>query len=201
MTIEQREAPRGSGELAGPFPGHRPERDVRRKRPPLVSFLLRMETMRRLARVVSLLVLDFVGVLGALFAALLLKLLIQGNPQVDVAWHDTKQWGLFAYMITVLMFARVDLYADRARRPGMMQIATALFQVAVISLVFALASGQHFTSYYVFYGSLIIGTVFVTTLREGQLRATASLLERAGYRRRAVLVGSGRHAEAVAQAL
>jgi exopolysaccharide biosynthesis polyprenyl glycosylphosphotransferase len=201
VTIEQREAPPGSGELAGAFPGPRPERDVRRKRPPLVSFLLRMETIRRLARVVSLLVLDFVGVLGALFAALLLKLLIQDNPQVAVAWHDAKQWGLFAYMVTVLLFARFDLYADRARRPGMIQIATALFQVAVISLVFALASGQHFTSYYVFYGSLIFGTVFVTTLREAQLRATAALRERAGYRRRAVLVGSGRHAEAVAQAL
>jgi exopolysaccharide biosynthesis polyprenyl glycosylphosphotransferase len=201
VTIEQREAPRGAGELAEAFPGERPGRDVRRKRPPLVSFLLRMETFRRLARVVSLLAADFIGVLGALFTALVVKLVLTGSTQFGIAWHDTKQWGLFAYMITVLLFARVDLYADRARRPGMIQIATALFQVAVISLVFALASGQHFSSYYVFYGSLIFGTVFISALRELQLRATAGLLERAGYRRRAVLVGSGRHAEAVAQAL
>ena len=39
-----------------------PERDVRRKRPPALSFLLRMETLRRVARVVSLLALDFAGV-------------------------------------------------------------------------------------------------------------------------------------------
>src|SRR5947209_20380439 len=44
-----------------------PRRDVRRKRPPLLSFLLRTETLRRVARVVSLLALDFVGVVGALF--------------------------------------------------------------------------------------------------------------------------------------
>ena len=50
-----------------------PERDVRRKRPPLLSFLLRLETLRRVARVLSLLVLDFIGVAGALFTALVLK--------------------------------------------------------------------------------------------------------------------------------
>jgi len=71
----------------------------------------------------------------------------------------------------------------------------------VISLVFALASGQHFSSYYIFYGSLVVGTVFITGLRELHLRFTAWVLHQAGYTRRAILVGSGRHAEAVAQAL
>ncbi len=201
MTTEERQATRSSGELVGSVPDHFPERDVRRKRPPVFSFLLRMETFRRLARVVSLLIIDLIGVLGALFTALLVKLLLQGNPDISVAWHDTRQWGLFAYLVTVLMFARVDLYGDRAHRPGMAQIATSLFQAAVISLVFALASGQHFSSYYIFYGSLVFGTVYISTLRALQLRATAAVLERAGYRRRAVLVGAGHHAEAVAQAL
>src|SRR6266550_9419262 len=38
------------------------EHDMRRKRPPALSFALRVSTLRRLARVVSLLALDFVGV-------------------------------------------------------------------------------------------------------------------------------------------
>ena len=139
----------------------------------------------------SLLAVDFVGVMAALFTPWWSSWCSRATSSVSVAWHDTKQWGLFAYMVTVLMFARVDLYADRPGGPGMSQIATALFQAAVISLVFALASGQHFSSYYIFYGSLIFGTVFITRLRELQLRATGWLLERAGYRRRAVLVGSG----------
>ena len=46
-----------------------PERDIRRKRPPFLSFVLRWETLRKVARVASLLVLDFIGVVGALFTA------------------------------------------------------------------------------------------------------------------------------------
>src|SRR5438876_1158477 len=49
------------------------DRDMRRKRPPAFSFLLRMATAMRLARVVSLLVLDFAGVALAIFTALMLK--------------------------------------------------------------------------------------------------------------------------------
>ncbi len=201
MTIKEREATPAPSGYPGPLPISVTERDVRRKKPPFLRFLLRMETVRRIARLLSLLAADYVGVLGAIYIALLVKFLLAGDHHISQIWHQTRQWSTFAYLITVLMFARVDLYSDRARRPGMVQIATALFQVAVISLIFALASGQHFESYYIFYGSLIFGTVFITSLRELHLRATAWLLERAGYCRRAVLVGSGRHAEAVAQAL
>ena len=44
---------------------------MRRKRPPALSFLLRMATARRLARVVSLLALDFAAVALAIFTALM----------------------------------------------------------------------------------------------------------------------------------
>src|SRR5580698_11647221 len=49
------------------------DRDMRSKRPPAMSFLLRMATARRLARVLSLLALDFVGVALAIFTALVIK--------------------------------------------------------------------------------------------------------------------------------
>src|ERR1700728_5174492 len=49
------------------------DRDIRSKRPPALSFLLRMSTLRRGARVLSLLALDFAGVAIAIFTALLLK--------------------------------------------------------------------------------------------------------------------------------
>ena len=51
-----------------------PERDVRAKRPPMLSFLLRWATMRRVARVVTLVSLDLAGVFLAILTALLLKL-------------------------------------------------------------------------------------------------------------------------------
>ncbi len=47
--------------------------DMRRKRPPAFSFLLRMETVRRATRVLSLLALDLVGVALAIFTALASK--------------------------------------------------------------------------------------------------------------------------------
>jgi exopolysaccharide biosynthesis polyprenyl glycosylphosphotransferase len=203
VTTKEREAThsRTNGASTGPGSSALPERDVRRKRPPFLSFVLRLETARRVVRVVSLLILDFVGVTAALFTALLIKLVFQGHPDAGLAWRDTLHSIAFAYVITVLMFARVDIYAERARRPGLTRIITALFQAAVIALVLALASGDHFSSYYIFYGSLFFAAVYIGTLRVVHLRVTGWILAQAGYRRRAVLVGSGKHIEAVAHAL
>ena len=142
-----------------------PERDVRRKRPPVIKLLLRLETLRRLVRVSTLLLIDFVGVVASLLTAMALKLALLGSFTVRGAWGDVHQWIPFAYLVTVLMFARVDLYADRPRRPGLARIASALFQGTVIALVFALANGKHFSSYYIFYGSLFFGVAYLTGLR------------------------------------
>jgi exopolysaccharide biosynthesis polyprenyl glycosylphosphotransferase len=178
-----------------------PEYDVRRRRPPALSFLLRLETLRRVARVLSLLIIDAVGVLGALTTALALKLLIRGQFELRFAWHEARPWMPFAYLVTVLLFARADLYSDRPRRPGLSQIFTALVQATLISLVFALANGEHFSSYYVFYGSLAIGTFYIGGLRQLHTRVSGWLLEQAGYQRRALLIGSGRHLDQVAHAI
>jgi len=202
VTIEQKEPRSVTDDGYGGFVGvPLPERDVRRKRPPMLSFLLRMETLRRVARVLSLLALDFIGVTAALLTALLVKWAIKGQGDLSLVLTQTRAALAFAYLVTVLMFARVDLYADRPRRPGLAKIIAALFQAAVIALVFALANGDHFTSYYLFYGSLFFGTVYIGTLRAMYMRVTGRVLEQAGYRRRALLVGSGRHIEQVAHAL
>jgi exopolysaccharide biosynthesis polyprenyl glycosylphosphotransferase len=200
--IEQREATGST--VAGPsdgVPAGLPERDVRRKRPPVFSFLVRLETLRKLARVASLLVLDYIGISGAMVTALFVKLAIRGHASLSVAWHESRTWFAFAYLVTVLLFARADLYAERSRRPGLGGITTALFQATIVTLVFALANGEHFQSYYIFYGSLFFGVVYVTGLRYLHLGVTGWMLDRAGYRRRALLVGSGEHIEAVAHAL
>ena len=202
MSIDQQEA------RVAPENGAAPDsatpladRDVRRKRPPVLAFLLQLETLRKTARVVSLLFLDYWGVLLALWTALELKLLLKGHSSFSSAWHETHRWFSFAYLVTVLMFARVDLYADRPRRPGFTRIATALFQTTIIALIFALAKGQHFSSYYIFYGSLFFAIIYITGLRYLHTNVTGWLLEQAGYRRRALLVGSGKHIDAVASAL
>jgi hypothetical protein len=58
-----------------------PTVDVRRKRPPALAFLLRMETLRRGLRVGSLLTLDFAGLFAALWVALMVKAVVR-----DGAW-------------------------------------------------------------------------------------------------------------------
>ena len=203
MTIEHKEAihSRNNGRYGGAVPLPMPDRDVRRKRPPGLMFLLRKETLRRLMRVLTLLALDFVGVAAAIWTAIAIKLALRGDFTFTATWANMRTSLAFAYLLTVLMFARVDLYAERPRRPGLPRIFAALFQVTVIALVFALATGNHFHSYYIFYGGLFFGTVYISGLRELYTRITGWLLEQAGYRRRALLVGSGKHIEQVAHAL
>jgi exopolysaccharide biosynthesis polyprenyl glycosylphosphotransferase len=179
-----------------------PPTDIRRKRPPALSFVLRMATLRRLSRVVSLLALDFAGVFAAIMTALMVKAVVrEGEWAWAASFDEAKQNVAFAYLVTALLFARSALYAERAQRPGLPRIVSSLFQVTVVALIFALVNGEEYSSYYIFYGTLCFAIVYVSTLRWGYERVTGVLLRAAGYRRRAVLVGSGKHIEDVHHAL
>jgi exopolysaccharide biosynthesis polyprenyl glycosylphosphotransferase len=177
------------------------DRDMRRKRPPVLSFLLRMSTARRLARVVSLLGLDFAAVALAVFTALILKAVVFDRVQFHPALRETERILPFAYLLTALLFARSGLYAARALRPGLSRIVGSLFQVAFVALLFAVVSGEHFSSYYLFYGSLAFALLYVSSFRAAYEWLTGAMLRAAGYRRRAVLVGTGKHISDVAHAL
>src|SRR3954454_23932325 len=97
-----------------------PPVDIRRKRPPLLSFVLRAETLRRCARVLTLLGLDLVGLFGAILTALMIKAVLREHSWAwDKSWSETKGTIAFAYLVTVLLFARSGLYADRPVRPGL----------------------------------------------------------------------------------
>jgi exopolysaccharide biosynthesis polyprenyl glycosylphosphotransferase len=178
------------------------DRDVRRKRPPVLSFLLKLDTLRKAVRVSTLLTLDFFGIYMAIITALWLKAgLTTGQWQLKAQSAQTADLFDFAYLVTVLLFARSGLYSARGERPGMSRIVSSLFQVALVALVFAVASGSTFSSYYIFYGSLFFAVIYVSLLRLSYEKVTGMLLRLAGYQRRAVLVGSGQHIEAVGHAL
>jgi FlaA1/EpsC-like NDP-sugar epimerase len=179
-----------------------PATDIRRKRPPALSFLLRMDTARRFLRVLSLLALDFGAVFAAIFTALMVKAVLRGG---EWAWHpslvEAQQNVAFAYLVTALLFARSGLYAERSQRPGLPRIVSSLFQVTVVALIFALVNGETYSSYYIFYGTFCFAIAYVSTIRWLYEKGTGLLLRAAGYRRRAVLVGSGSHIEDVHHAL
>lgn len=177
------------------------DRDMRSKRPPAMSLLLRMDTARRAGRVISLLALDFVGVALAIYTALVLKEVVLGNLNATNVYEETRHFVPFAYLLTALLFARSGLYAARSQRPGLSRIVASLFQVAFVALIFAVVSGEEFSSFYIFYGSLAFALLYVSGLRAVYESITGVLLRAAGYRRRALLIGTGTHIPDVAHAL
>lgn len=178
-----------------------PERDVRQKRPPALSFLLRMETARTLVRFLSLLALDFFAIFLAIFTALGLKAAVRDAWDYSITFEQTKEFVPLAFLVASLLFARSGLYANRGERPGLLAIVSCLFQTTAVSFLFAVVEGHEFSSYYIFYGTLFFAIAYVSTLRFGYEWVSGVLLRAAGYRRRAVLVGTGEHIEAVAHAL
>jgi exopolysaccharide biosynthesis polyprenyl glycosylphosphotransferase len=178
-----------------------PDRDMRAKRPPLLSFLLRWDTLRRAFRVLSLLAIDLGAIVLAIFTALSLKAAARDAWDPAVSWEQAKDYTPFAFLVASLLFARSGLYADRAVRPGLTRIVASLFQTTMLALAFAVVNGEQFSSYYIFYGTLFFAVAYVSTARFAYEQATGVLLRAAGYKRRAVLVGSGEQIEAVAHAL
>jgi exopolysaccharide biosynthesis polyprenyl glycosylphosphotransferase len=198
--------PAPGGSLVPPPPvarGGEPH-DMRRKRPPALAFVLRMDTFRRVLRVASLLALDFLGLCLAIFTALCLKAWALGaldRQVVHQALSQTEDLVSFAFLVCGLLFARSGLYAARAQRPGLTRIVAGLFQTTVVALLFALVNGLDFQSYYIFYGSLLFAVAYIGMFRYAYEATTGAVLRAAGYRRRAVLVGTGEHIDAVAHAL
>lgn len=178
-----------------------PDRDMRAKRPPALSFLLRWDTLRRSGRVVSLLAVDLAAIFLAIFTALCLKAAALHAWNPHVSWNQAKDYVPFAFLVASLLFARSGLYAERAVRPGLTRIVASLFQTTVVALLFAVVHGAEFSSYYIFYGTLFFAVAYVSLARFAYEGMTGALLRAAGYKRRAVLVGSGEQIEAVAHAL
>src|SRR4051794_31057075 len=142
-----------------------PHRDVRRKRPPLLGFLLRMDTLRRGGRVITLLALDVAALYVAIFTALALKAEVRGKFDWSTVNQQTQDIVVLAILVTLLLFARSGLYADRGQRPGLTGIVGSLFQATVVTFLFAVINGNDFSSYYIFYGSLFFSIVYVSAFR------------------------------------
>jgi exopolysaccharide biosynthesis polyprenyl glycosylphosphotransferase len=176
-------------------------RDIRARRPWFVQTLTASATYRKVGRVFALLGLDLLGLFGAVWTALAVKAVLRDNYHAHAVFADTTEFLAFAYLVMVLLFARAGLYGSRETRPGLARVIATLFQVAVISLIFALINGTQFNSYWIFYGSLFFGAIYISSLRYLYEVTTGRMLDALGYHRRAVLVGTGRRINEVAHAL
>ncbi len=108
---------------------------------------------------------DVAGVFLAIYTALGVKLAFRGNFDASLVWGQTKDIVALATLVTLLLFAKSDLYADRAQRPGMARIVGSLFQVMILTLLFAVINGNDFSSYYIFYGSMVFAIVYISAMR------------------------------------
>jgi exopolysaccharide biosynthesis polyprenyl glycosylphosphotransferase len=196
LVRELREVEPGVG-----LTGELPSRDVRAARPLLLRGILDFQLLRRAARVATLASLDVGGLYLAIWTALAIKALVRHPSQFGDTFNGAADVLPLAALVTLLLFARSGLYRDRPLRPGFSNVIAALFQVTVVILIYAKIQGQHFDSYYIFYGSLFFALMYVAGFRWAFERASGWLLRAAGYRRRAALVGSGAQIDAVAHAL
>src|SRR3954469_8366716 len=178
-----------------------PPRDVRSRRPFLLRAIIPLRFLRSVARILVLGILDAAGIFLAIWTALELKAVLRGKSDLTLSFHQAQDVAPLAILVTLLLFARSDLYSDRAVRPGFTRVIASLFQATFVVMLFAIVEGEQFSSYYIFYGSLLFALVYVSALRYLFEKFTGALLRMGGYHRRAILVGTGAHIEAVAHAL
>ncbi len=198
----RRDAPlRVAGAIAANVEPEDVRKDVRARRPSLISALIHARVLERGVRVLSLLALDLLGVVGAIFTALAFKELVRGNFTFEDVMHTTEEYVPFVFLVTALLFSRSGLYSRREARPGFAAIVAGLTLTALAGFAFAIVNGLDFSSYYIFYGGLFFGLIWISTLRWGYERLTGLMLRALGRRRRAILVGSGEQIDAVAHAL
>jgi exopolysaccharide biosynthesis polyprenyl glycosylphosphotransferase len=168
--------------------------DVRAATPPILRSSHLLPLARRLGSIAALASIDAGGVTAGLFIALVLREIYYGR---SLSWHGLWQtetnWLPFLILVTLLVFAQGNLYAERERRPGLGRIVSSLLLVVLIALAFGLGTGHRFSTYGLAPTAFVLTAVLISLLRGGYESATEKLLRRVGVRRRALLVGTAEH--------
>jgi exopolysaccharide biosynthesis polyprenyl glycosylphosphotransferase len=150
--------------------------------------------IRRTLSIVALIALDLVGLALGLYAALLLRQLVYGQTEVfwNLLWREgPAEWMPFLAPITVLVFFQAGLYAVRERRPGPGRIVGSLIVVALIVLAFGLGTDYDFTTTGLIPTAVVTCSIAIGLLRAAYGSISLELMQAAGIRRRAILVGEG----------
>jgi exopolysaccharide biosynthesis polyprenyl glycosylphosphotransferase len=168
--------------------------DVRSATPLLFQATRVSSFARRLMSIFALAAIDVVGLGVGLFAALVLRELYYGRSvRWQSLWDTASNWLPFLILITLLVFAHSDLYAERERRPGAGRIVPSLALVGLITLAFGLGTGHRFSTYGLAPTAFVLTAILICALRGGYDGLTGNVLRRLGVRRRALLVGAGEH--------
>jgi exopolysaccharide biosynthesis polyprenyl glycosylphosphotransferase len=167
--------------------------DVRARRPYYLSGGPLKAAARRIGSMVSLLFLDLAALSLGVYVALALREVVTGNRPIlwGLIWRDAEaKWLPFLALITLLVFWRNGLYAEREYRGGLGRVVSSLVLVAVLVLAFGIGTGYDFTTFAIFPTALVFTAVLVGVLRASYDVVTKDIFRLAGLKRRAVLVGA-----------
>jgi exopolysaccharide biosynthesis polyprenyl glycosylphosphotransferase len=167
--------------------------DVRARRPYILSVGPLKAVARRVASVVALVSVDVIGLATGLYVALALREIVAGPRPIlwGFIWRDAEaKWLPFIALVTVLVFWRNGLYAEREYRAGLGRIVSGLVLVTAIALAFGIGTGYHFSTYAIFPTAFVTTTILIGVLRASYDIVTRDVFRIAGMRRRAILVGT-----------
>ncbi len=174
-----------------PPPPRVPVGDIRSGRPWLLSVTMLRSFLRRAASVLSLVFLDLCGLTLGLYAALVLRELYHGADSIlwGVIWRVESDWLPFLGLVTVLVFWRSGLYAERGHRAGVGRIVGSLALVAVVALAFGIGTDHEFHTYGIVPTAFVFAVILIGLLRASYEVLSGEAMRIAGVRRRAILVG------------
>jgi exopolysaccharide biosynthesis polyprenyl glycosylphosphotransferase len=169
--------------------------DVRRGR----LYLLSRGPLRslgfRVGSVGALLVIDLASVGFGLYGALTVRELYYGHTPIlwGILWDAEGDWFPFVALVTVLVYWRAGLYAEREHRSGFGRILSSLVVVALLVLAFGVGTGHDFTTFGLIPTALVLTAVMDGLLRGSYEAISSEALRALGVRRRAIVVGEGEH--------
>jgi exopolysaccharide biosynthesis polyprenyl glycosylphosphotransferase len=177
--------------VSAKLPPSSPPEDARAVRPfalqrnPLRAFI------RRAASILVLVLIDISGLTVGLYLALAIRSLVRDPSPIlwNLLWDIETDWLAFLILLLLLVFSRNGLYGPRELREGSGKVVASVVLVAVLTLAFAIGTGQHFTTF----GLYIVGAICVATtislLRWSYETLSGVFLRSRGVRRRVLLVG------------
>jgi exopolysaccharide biosynthesis polyprenyl glycosylphosphotransferase len=168
-----------------------PVDDVRSARPYFLSPAPLKTFVRRLASVLALALIDIVGLVIGLYAALALRAAIFDPKPIlwGLLWDQETSWLAFLILLLVLVFWQAHLYSPREIREGAGRVVPSVFLVAALSLAFAIGTGQHFTTFGLYIVAAILVSALIALFRASYETFTGVVLRTAGVTRNVALVG------------
>jgi exopolysaccharide biosynthesis polyprenyl glycosylphosphotransferase len=169
---------------------------------PLLAGPAGTAAIRRVLSVAILATMDVTACFAGIYAALAIKLMVQGQPVDPGAIWSVEQKALpLAATTMVLVFAKNRLYAPREQRGGAARLLSSVTLATVIVLAVTVVAGWRFDTYYIFYSSWILIGALVVALRASYDSVTALALDALRFERRALLVGSPAMVATIAESL